>query len=124
MTAAEVFSALPLLSTHRSPNPVRFAALCGPRDLLAIVHVSWDVSVCRIISGQTVFTVKRHDDCEVKCVDWRFDGGLLAIGWSDGSYGLHDCERGTIVGTGRVEVPKTQIDVSSYVATCVLVTWS
>lgn len=116
MTAV-AFPALPLLSTHRSPNPVRFAALCGSRDLLAIVHASWDVSICRIISGQTVFTVKRHDECEVSCVEWRFDGALLAVGWSDGSYALHDGERGTVVSTGRIEAQKTQVEVSPHVFT-------
>lgn len=111
MTGVETNS-LPVLSSHRCSNPCRISAFCGSRDLLAIVHTSWDISVCRIVSGQVAFNIKRQDDCEVKSIAWRFDGALLAVAWSDGSYALHDGERGAIVGSGRVERPGNQPAVS------------
>jgi WD40 repeat protein len=110
MTADTVV--LRTLSTHRLPNPIRFSSLCGPRDLLAVVHSTWDISVCRIISGQVAFAIKRRDDCEVRSVGWRPDGSMLAVSWNDGTYAIYDGERGGIISTGRSEADQTQQDVS------------
>lgn len=33
---------------------------------------------------------------------WKPEGSLLAIGWSDGSWGVHDGGSGKMVGEGRV----------------------
>jgi WD40 repeat protein len=105
------------LSKHRLPNPIRFSSLCGPRDLLAVVHSTWDISVYRIISGQVAFVIKRRDDCEVRSIGWRSDGSMLAVAWNDGSYAVHDGERGGVISTGRSEANQNQQDVSDELET-------
>lgn len=106
-------ASLRALAKHRLPNPIKCSSFSGFKDLLAIVHASWDVSVYRIISGQVAFTIKRRDDCEVKCLDWRSDGAMLAVSWSDGTYCIYDGERGGIIGTGRVVSSDDDTDVSA-----------
>lgn len=96
---------LPLFSSKVSSvriNP-ELSVLCSPHDLIAIVTADSDVVVYRL-NGQVAFTVKCKDPDEVSvsAAKWKPDGSLLAIGWSDGSWGVHDGGSGKMVGEGRV----------------------
>jgi len=79
-------------------------AYCDPYDLVAIVTVQSDVVVYRI-NGQIVFTIKNtHADLDddlvasaISAVSWKQDGSRLAVGWTDGSYGIYSGEDGKLV---------------------------
>ena len=96
---------LPLFSSKVSSAPINpdLSVLCSPHDLIAIVTADSDVVVYRL-NGQVAFTVKCKDPDEVSvtAAKWKPDGSLLAIGWSDGSWGIHDGGSGKMVGEGRV----------------------
>jgi anaphase-promoting complex subunit 4 len=95
---------LPLFSSKVSPAPINpdLSVLCSPHDLIAIVTADSDVVVYRL-NGQVAFTVKCKDpeEVSVSAAKWKPDGSLLAIGWSDGSWGIHDGGSGKLVGEGR-----------------------
>lgn len=96
---------LPLFASKTSSAPINsdLSVFCSPHDLIAIVTADSDVVVYRL-NGQIAFTVKCKDPDEVyvSAAAWKPDGSLLAIGWSDGSWGVHDGGSGKIVGEGRV----------------------
>lgn len=96
---------LPVFASKTSSAPINpdLSVFCSPHDLIAIVTADSDVVVYRL-NGQIAFTVKCKDPDEVSvsAVQWKPDGSLLAIGWSDGSWGVHDGGSGKIVGEGRV----------------------
>ena len=96
---------LPLFSSKASSTPINpdLSVLCSPHDLIAIVTAESDVVVYRL-NGQVAFTVKCKDPDEVSvsAAKWKPDGSLLAIGWSDGSWGVHDGGSGKMVGEGKV----------------------
>jgi anaphase-promoting complex subunit 4 len=96
---------LPLFSSKVSSTPINpdLSVLCSPHDLIAIVTADSDVVVYRL-NGQVAFTIKCKDPDEVSvsAAKWKPDGSLLAIGWSDGSWGIHDGGSGKMVGEGRM----------------------
>lgn len=96
---------LPLFASKSSSTPIKseLSVLCSPHDLIAIVTADSDVVVYRL-NGQIAFTVKCKDPDEVSvsAAKWKPDGSLLAIGWSDGSWGVHDGGSGKLVGEGRI----------------------
>ncbi|KAK0335609.1 hypothetical protein LTR94_012038 [Friedmanniomyces endolithicus] len=96
---------LPILSEKRLPHPIaapELVAYCDPHDLVAIATPAHDVVVYRI-NGNVAFTVKRRDpEAEVTALGWKGDGGVLAVGWSDGGYGLYAGEGGKLLGRGSV----------------------
>lgn len=96
---------LPLFTSKVSSAPINsdLSVLCSPHDLIAIVTADSDVVVYRL-NGQVAFTVKCKDPDEVSvsAAKWKPDGSLLAIGWSDGSWGVHDGGSGKLVGEGSV----------------------
>jgi anaphase-promoting complex subunit 4 len=98
---------LPLFTSKVSSAPIHpdLSVLCSPHDLIAIVTADSDVVVYRL-NGQIAFTVrcKDPDEVSVSAAKWKPDGSLLAIGWSDGSWGVHDGGSGKLVGEGRASV--------------------
>ena len=96
---------LPLFASKNPSTPVNadLSVFCSPHDLIAIVTAENDVVIYRL-NGQVAFTVKCKDPDEVtvSAVEWKPDGSLLAVGWSDGSWGVHDGGSGKLVGEGRV----------------------
>ncbi|KAK3113681.1 coatomer subunit delta [Teratosphaeriaceae sp. CCFEE 6253] len=95
---------LPILSSKRLPHAIAadLVAYCDPHDLIAIATDAHDVVVYRL-TGQVAFTVKRKDsEAEVTAVNWKQDGSVLAVGWSDGGYGLYSGESGKVLSSGRV----------------------
>jgi anaphase-promoting complex subunit 4 len=96
---------LPLFSSKNPSTPVNadLSVFCSPHDLIAIVTADNDVVIYRL-NGQVAFTVKCKDPDEVSvsAVEWKPDGSLLAVGWSDGSWGVHDGGSGKLVSEGRV----------------------
>lgn len=96
---------LPLFTSKTSSSPINsdLSVLCSPHDLIAIVTADSDVVVYRL-NGQIAFTVKCKDPDEVSvsAAKWKPDGSLLAIGWSDGSWGIHDGGSGKLVSEGRL----------------------
>ncbi|KAF2860174.1 hypothetical protein K470DRAFT_258143 [Piedraia hortae CBS 480.64] len=102
---------LPLLSEKQLSHGVlsELVAYCDLRDLVAIVTEGHDVIVYRI-NGQLVFAVRRKDEhVDITAVSWKENGTLLAVGWSDGTCGLHSGENGKLLsqtstkeeGTGK-----------------------
>lgn len=85
---------LPVLATKRVQEAVKFpfTAYSHAHDLLAIVTEPSEVTVYRIVSGQTAFTVKRGkgSDANVTALAWKVDGSCLAVGWNDGSFEIYD----------------------------------
>lgn len=96
---------LPSFASKSSSAPINtdLSVLCSPHDLIAIVTADSDIVVYRL-NGQIAFTVKCKDPDElsVSAAQWKPDGSLLAIGWSDGSWGIHDGWSGKLVAEGRV----------------------
>lgn len=96
---------LPLFASKTSSTPINadLSVICSPHDLIAIVTTEGDVAVYRL-NGQIAFTIKCKDPGElsVTAAKWKPDGSLLAVGWSDGSWGVHDGGSGKLVGEGRV----------------------
>lgn len=96
---------LPLFTAKTSSSPINaeLAVFCSPHDLIAIVSADQDVVVYRL-NGQIAFTVKCKEPGElnVTAVAWKPDGSLLAIGWSDGSFGVHEGGTGRVVSEGRI----------------------
>ena len=94
---------LPIFSSKNPSTPVNadLSVFCSPHDLIAIVTADNDVVIYRL-NGQVAFTVKCKDPDEVSVsvVEWKPDGSLLAVGWSDGSWGVHDGGSGKLVGEG------------------------
>ncbi|KAK4575089.1 hypothetical protein LTR86_000941 [Recurvomyces mirabilis] len=94
---------LPILSSKRLPHGVAtshrpgggdLVAYCDPHDLIAIATEVHDIIVYRV-TGQIAFTIKRKDDdLGITALSWKEDGSLLAVGWSDGTWGLHSGENG------------------------------
>ncbi|KAK0996101.1 hypothetical protein LTR91_007074 [Friedmanniomyces endolithicus] len=105
---------LPILSEKRLPHAIaalELVAYCDPHDLVAIATPAHDVVVYRI-SGHVAFTVKRRDaEAEVTALEWKGDGGVLGVGWSDGGYGLYAGEGGKLLGRGsaRAEVEEDEL---------------
>ncbi|CAK3857010.1 anaphase promoting complex component Cut20 Apc4 like [Lecanosticta acicola] len=100
--------ALSILAAKRLAQPIKFpfTAYSHTHDLLAIVTSEWNIPVFRIASGQIAFTVKRKSsDCEVTVLSWKPDGTCLGVGWSDGSYVIHDGGYGK-----RITEPELQVD--------------
>ncbi|KAM0713815.1 hypothetical protein Q7P37_010777 [Cladosporium fusiforme] len=96
---------LPLFASKSSSAAIKpeLSVVCSPHDLIAIVTADGDVAVYRL-NGQVAFTIKCKDPGEltVTAAKWKPDGSLLAVGWSDGSWGVHDGGSGKLVGEGRV----------------------
>lgn len=96
---------LPLFASKSSSATINpdLSVICSPHDLIAIVTTEGDVAVYRL-NGQVAFTIKCKDPGElsVTAVKWKPDGSLLAVGWSDGSWGVHDGGSGKLVGEGIV----------------------
>lgn len=102
--AEEVSATLPLLSEKRFPHATAsdLVAYCDLHDLVAIATDSHDVIVYRI-TGQPAYTVKRRNgEAEVTAVQWKQDGGVLAVGWNDGTYILYSGENGRLLSQGVV----------------------
>lgn len=96
-----LFSSKPPSSTPTNPD---LSVFCSPHDLVAIVSAdNTDVVVYRL-NGQVAFTVKSKDPDEISvtAVQWKPDGELLAVGWSDGTWGVFEGGSGRVVGEGRV----------------------
>ncbi|KAK5116493.1 hypothetical protein LTR62_008042 [Meristemomyces frigidus] len=99
---------LPLLSAKHLPHGLasdaNLVAYCDPHDLIAIATDSHDIVIYRI-TGQVAFTIKRKDDeLKITALAWKDDGSVLAVAWSDGSYGLHSGESGKLVHRNSVRV--------------------
>lgn len=96
---------LRLFSQTTLPSPIRhdLAVYCSPHDLTAIITADFDVNVYRL-NGQVAFTIKCKDrgEATVTAVEWKPDGSLLAVGWSDGSYGVYEGGSGRLLNEGRV----------------------
>lgn len=103
--APENLQQLPCFASKTSSAPVQgdLSVFCSPHDLIAIVTADNDVVVYRL-NGQIAFSIKCKDPDElsVTAAKWKPDGSLLAVGWSDGSWGVHDGGTGKLVGEGRI----------------------
>ncbi|QIW96531.1 hypothetical protein AMS68_002049 [Peltaster fructicola] len=85
--------------------------ICSPHELIAVVTFAHDVVVYRL-NGQIAFTIKNPDDDDgdvedddrlrVARAEWSPDGRRLAIAWSDGSWRIHEAEKGDPVFEGTV----------------------
>ena len=106
-----VEASLTLLSSKRLPREINLllVAFCDPHDLLAAATIDWDIYILRIISGQAAFTIKRKDtECEVTALQWKADGSLLGVAWSDGTYGLYSGENGRLISQSNVRAAEGQ----------------
>nr|POE93108.1 anaphase-promoting complex subunit 4 [Quercus suber] len=110
------------VSSRYFPHPLLplLTAYSTTHDLLAVVSTATpgDVLVFRL-NSQPVFSVKRPasdvEDAVVSALEWKPDGAELAIGWSDGFYGVYDGQAGMVMGTGTVrdggEAPGWRFDL-------------
>lgn len=89
-------------SENTKPANSDLVAYCDAHDLVAIAAETQDVVVYRI-TGHSAFTIKRRNgDANVTALKWKHDGSVLAVGWDDGTYGLHSGENGRSLGQGSV----------------------
>ncbi|OQO05835.1 hypothetical protein B0A48_09930 [Cryoendolithus antarcticus] len=97
---------LPLFSSSVLPNPSLsdLATYNTPHNLLALPTSTTEVSVFRL-SGQIAFIIRpkpRSEDAAITALQWKPDGSAIAVGWSDGGYGIYDGGTGRVVSEGRV----------------------
>ncbi|KAK5131454.1 hypothetical protein LTR08_000918 [Meristemomyces frigidus] len=98
---------LAIISEKSFPGTTRPAvsdlvAYCDTHDLVAIAAETHDVVIYRI-TGHAAFTIKRRNgEAEVTALKWKQDGSVLAVGWNDGTYGLHSGETGRLLSQGSV----------------------
>lgn len=99
---------LPTLFDNTFLDPPSLVSYNHPHDLLATTSSpsNAEVSAYRL-PGHLAFTIKRKnlaglDDVAVTALEWKVDGSLLAVGWSDGVWGVYSGEKGAVVGTGDV----------------------
>ncbi|KAK5128725.1 hypothetical protein LTR85_000058 [Meristemomyces frigidus] len=98
---------LPLISEKvfsgsTKPASSDLVAYCDAHDLIAIAAETHDVVVYRI-TGHPAFAIKRRNgEAEVTALEWKHDGSVLAVGWSDGTYGLYSGENGRLLSQGSV----------------------
>jgi len=89
-----------ILHHNRFPDPIvpGLTDYCDLHDLIAVVsRRSQKVLVYRI-NGQLAFAIERKDDeCDVSALNWKPDGNLLSVGWSDGSCGVYSGEDGKLL---------------------------
>ncbi|OQN96216.1 hypothetical protein B0A48_17723 [Cryoendolithus antarcticus] len=97
---------LPLFSSSILPTPSLsdLATYNTPHDLLALPTSTTEISVFRL-SGQIAFVVRpklRSEHAAITALQWKPDGSAIAVGWSDGAYGIYDGGTGRVVSEGGV----------------------
>ncbi|KAF2717281.1 hypothetical protein K431DRAFT_277204 [Polychaeton citri CBS 116435] len=93
----------------------KLCAISSAHDLIALPADKGDVIVLRL-NGQVAFTCRRkhasinagNDDAAVSALEWKPDGTLLAIGWSDGTWGVVSGENGRTFSRGAVRAPEVR----------------
>lgn len=102
---------LHVLSAQRLPLGTKpeLVSYCDPHDLIAVVTNDWDVLVYRI-NGQVAFSARRArpSEAEITALQWKYDGSVLAIAWSDGVYTLYSGENGKMLSQSFVRGPNRE----------------
>lgn len=93
--------------------------ICSPHELIAIVTFTHDVVVYRL-NGQVAFTIKNpqdedvgeEDHIKVARVQWSPDGRRLVVAWSDGTWRIHEAEKGDPIFESTIREDDNNLDDS------------
>jgi anaphase-promoting complex subunit 4 len=91
--------ALSLLSEKSLPHAAQLIKYCPSMDLIALTSTDQQVLIYRL-NGQRVYGATQKagvKKVEVESMQWKPNGQLLAISWSDGSVRLVGAESGKVV---------------------------